>query len=196
MMFVGIVIILSACVVGASRHFPDQTGTVLEQDTDTAIPDAIVVARWKGWISQLVDSQSVCYHVETSSTDAKGRYDIKDWTKLSGKVHHESISYTVYKPGYRQTATKGNSHYLEKERGSVEERLEYLSSIAVTCGMKSEDQQKLLALYSAIYEEANRIAKTNQEKRKALYHLKRIEWIELGSDEAWRRFYQRERELQ
>ena len=56
-----------------SDDVTEESGLVLEEGTDTTIEGAIVIARREGWISQLVDSQSVCYHVETANTDKSDR---------------------------------------------------------------------------------------------------------------------------
>ena len=72
-LLVGLITSLASCSIGTPRHWSEQTGTVLEEGTDTTIEGAIVIARREGWISQLVDSQSVCYHVETANTDKSGR---------------------------------------------------------------------------------------------------------------------------
>ena len=58
-------------------------GKVLEEGTETPIPDAIVVVRWQGRVSSLVDSHGVCVHVDSTVSDSQGRYKFTQWNKPS-----------------------------------------------------------------------------------------------------------------
>lgn len=187
---------LAACV-SAGKVWPEQTSIVLDEDTREPIEGAIVVARWIGTISQLVDSQTTCYHVESTTTDSQGRYRIPAWAKMPGKVGHNEVQYTAYKAGYVHTRTDRatGDQYLRRDKRGAKERLEYLDRAAVFCPDADESMRKLLPLYKALYAEASNLAKTNEERIEALYHLKRIEILEVGSDEAWRRFRERQREF-
>ena len=189
-------ITLTACV-SAGKVWPEQSGIVLDGDTRQPIEGAIVVARWIGTLSLLVDSQTTCYHVESGTTDAQGRYRIPAWAKMPGKVGHNEVQFTAYKAGYVHTRTDRvtGDQYLRRDERGVKERLEYLDHTAVFCPDADESMQKLLPLYKAMYAEANSLAKTSEERIEALYHLKRIEILEVGSDEAWRRFRERQREF-
>lgn len=189
-------ITLAACV-SAGKVWPERTGVVLDGEIRQPIEGAIVVARWIGTISQLVDSQTTCYHVESTRTDAQGRYRIPAWTKLPGKVGHNEVQFTAYKAGYVHTRTDRatGDQYLRVDKRGSKERFEYLDRAAVFCPDADESMRELLPLYKALYAEASNLANTNEERIEALYHLKRIEILEVGSDEAWRRFRERQREF-
>jgi len=86
--------------------------------------------------------------------------------------------------------------YLQPFTGGREEKLAYLSRMAVSCSDKKEIEINLLPLYKALYEEARNLTVTRKEdKLKVLYRLRDVERLELGSDKAWENFRQREREL-
>lgn len=181
-------------------------GTVLEEGVGKPIPDATVVVRWEGTAFSFAHTQSVCIHVESAITDDKGHFRIPAWraSVQPAGVHDLKPLVTVHKPGYeeyrapgyvRTEAFKQNIRYLKPFTGGREERLEYLSRAAVSCSHVKEIEIKLLPLYKALYEEANSIAVTKEEKIKALHHLKDIEKLELGSTKAWENFHRREKDL-
>ncbi|BCO30778.1 hypothetical protein TspCOW1_08810 [Thiohalobacter sp. COW1] len=103
---------------------------------------------------------------------------------------------TAYADGYRMA----DRHPKDKKMmipfvGSTVERLKYLSLIAVSCSHKKKVEVKLLPLYKALYDEASDIAKTPEEKRMALYRLRDIERLELGSEQAWEKYREREKKI-
>ena len=186
--------VLSACVLSGEAI----EGQVLEQGTGRPIPGAIVVARWRGDLFAFVTTQSVCVQVETATTDTQGRYRLPAWRKKSdiGWVRNIFPVLIVYKKDYRQTENYRNSmQYLQPFTGTSEERFEYLSRLAASCSDRQEIEINLLPLYKALYEEARTLAATKDERLKALYRLRDVERLELGSDQAWENFRKREREL-
>lgn len=194
----GAFILLTACV-SAAKHTPAQTALVLDEETQLPIEGAIVVARWIGTISQLVDSQTTCYHVESATTDAQGQYSIPSWTKLPGKVHHNAIEVTVYKAGYRQVwvnKATGNQ-YLKRDIGSVEERLEYLKWLHGTtrCGAQNESENNRLPLLKALYEDVKLHGGGKKSAPNEMSPMESIQYdieiLELGFEEAERRHLKR-----
>lgn len=151
------VIALAACA-SAGKTWSEQTGVVLDEETKEPIEAAIVVARWIGSISQLVDSQTTCYHVETATTDAKGRYRMPAWTKIPGKVGHNEVQFTAYKAGYLHTRTDRatGDQYLRRDTRGVKERLEHLSGLmkSASCYDAGKSERALYGLRAAIYYEA------------------------------------------
>ena len=124
---------LTACGVSSSPI----EGRVLDAETKKPIAGAIVIARWDGTYSALVDSHTVCYHVETATTDKDGRYKIPGWwEEPKGPFFGEGPMYLdAYKPGYekywpagydRTEDFKNNVLYLAPFKGTKEERLTYL----------------------------------------------------------------------
>jgi hypothetical protein len=193
---------LTACALSGKAI----EGQVLEEGTNKPIPDAIVVARWQGTYSAIAETRTVCYHVETATTDAAGRFRTPAWSaRTKGPFFSpETVIITAYKPGYeaylpsgygRTEAYRKNIRYLKPYTGTREERLAYLSRIAVSCSDKKEIEINLLPLYKALYEEAKGLAVTRDDKLKVLYRLRDVERLELGSDKAWENFRRSEREL-
>lgn len=159
-------ITLTACV-SAGKVWPEQTGFVLDEDTREPIEGAIVVARWIGTLSLLVDSQTTCYHVETATTDAQGRYRMPAWTKMPGKVGHNEVQFTAYKAGYVHTRTDRatGDQYLRRDKQGAKERLEYLDHLMTSVGCRDagESEKYLYALREAIYFEAKVLGAASEQ---------------------------------
>lgn len=194
--------LMAGCALAPPREVPTQTGRVLDEETQQPIEGAIVVVQWSGVTAHTfipVDSRRVCYHAESALSDGNGRFKTRSWEEerqhrgLSGK---RAVA-TAYKAGYRHVRVDmaTGDQYLKMDMGSVKDRLEYLSHIAVSCGADRADQLKLLPFYKALYQEANNLAETKEEKKKALYRLLDVEQIEIGYDEAWRRLDSRVKAL-
>ncbi len=151
-----------ACSIGSVRHWDVQDGLVLDATTQNPIEGAIVVARWQGWISALVDASSVCYHVETAKSDAEGHFRIPKWTKLPGKVHHGDVVFSTYKAGYRQVHGENKKLYdvqsLKRDLGSSQDRLCYLFRLptVLNCGVDGSEGQYYSVL-NIIFAEAKQL---------------------------------------
>jgi hypothetical protein len=202
----GLLFGLSTLAACATTPLQPVQGQVLEEGTNKPVANALVVGRWMGTVTHgIVESRTVCYHVESTTTDAEGRFTLppteKEYKYRDGD-HYTSI--TVYKLGYeaylppgyaRSEAYRQNIRYLQPFAGGREERLAYLSRIAVSCSDKKEIEINLLPLYKALHEEAKGLAITRDDKLKVLYRLRDVERLELGTDKAWENFRRREREL-
>ena len=148
-------------------------GQVLEEGTGKPIPDAIVVVTWKGDWWQWVQSSTVCYHVETARTDAEGKYHIPAWS-LPWEIEHLTVTgketfYEAYKPGYTQPFNPGNKPkniLLARFKGTKDEYFDYLFG-AASCTSAGESRKNLYRLYSAIAEEAQALAETPDQKKRA-----------------------------
>jgi len=185
-----------------------ESGKVIDASTNEPVEGAIVVARWIGHLATWAHGSTNCYHVESTTTDESGEFHIPKWKKeytedWQKNVRPRYVDVTVYKPDYQfsprqleeQSHLKG-VYYIEPFKGSTEERLTYLSSVAVSCSDKTEIEINLLTLYKSLYKEAKSLAVINKEdKLKVLYRLRDLERLELGSDKAWENFREREREL-
>ena len=167
---------LTACGTGkAELSSGPISGQILEAPTKKPIAGAIVLVRWQGVYSQVVDTKTACYHVETATTDAEGRYQTAPWkepTRGSAfslgprmidayKAGYESH----WPPGFDRTQDyKQNIYYLAPFKGAREERLKYLERMleATRCGSQNESERNLYALFHAMYEEAKTIAATKE----------------------------------
>ena len=163
---------LTACGVSSKPI----EGRVVDTETKKPIAGAIVIARWDGTYSALVDSHTVCYHVETATTDQDGRYKIPGWwEKPKGPFFGEGPMYLdAYKPGYekywpagydRTEDFKNNVLYLAPFKGTKEERLKYLGRqiTGTRCSAAGDKYKNLYPMYRAIYEESKSVSKSYME---------------------------------
>ena len=143
-------------------------GKVIDEETNKPIPGATVSALWIGNVFALVDTQSACVHAQASTTDYRGEFNMPEWRKESqiGWVRHIKPSIIAHKHGYIFSRYENNTIYLKPFRGNVSERLEYLSTIldANRCGSKDESERTLHHLYNSMYQEAKRIAISENDK--------------------------------
>ena len=173
---IGFLVMLPLSACGASGG--PVAGQILEAGTKKPIPEAIVIVRWQGTYSRIVDSQDVCYHVETATTDAEGRFRTPGWVERKPRGPFFSPGgwdITAYKPGYETdwpaaySATedyKRNIRYLKPFTGTKAERLKYLMHVleAARCGATDGSERNLHPLYKTLYEEGSGIALTKREK--------------------------------
>lgn len=186
---------LAACALSGDAV----KGRVLEEGTHKPIPGAIVVVRWQGRVSSFVDSQGVCYHVETATTDEQGNYQTKAWSqKQDYSVKFDHLSVDAYKPGYGlpgRPSQVSEIARLAPFKGTRGERLEYLKNmIGNECGAREDYAQKLIPLYRSLYEEARSISVTKEDKKVVRTLHYSIDRLELGNDEADKKLFGREYE--
>jgi hypothetical protein len=192
---------LTACALSGQAL----EGQVLEAETKKPLIDSLVVARWQGTYSAIAETKTVCYHVETATTDAEGRYRMPAWSAESKGPFFspETVIVTAYKLGYeiysppgfvRSEEYRQNIRYLQPFAGGREERLKYLERAEQsirTCRSPQAEEKNLLPLYRAFYEEAKSLAKTKEDQKIADGFLAGMEIIELGYKEGMRRALER-----
>lgn len=165
-----------ALSLGACAHSGGPIeGRVVEDGTNRAVPGAIVVAFWQGSTFELVESHTVCYHVESASTDTQGVYRIPRWSgTTSFFVSDPQVHVFAYYPGYLWngrilTGVKDETTFVVKSAtGSGAERFKTLSQLfgifggcsSATAGMSFK---ALLPLKSEIYKEMKSLAKSPAE---------------------------------
>ena len=199
---IGFLVMLPLSACGASGG--PVAGQILEAGTKKPIPEAIVIVRWQGTYSQIVDSQDVCYHVESATTDAEGRYQIPAWKEKSKGLMFSAGPWLIdaYKTGYETywpaaySATedyKRNIRYLKPFTGTKAERLKYLERLnwVTRCGAAEESEKNLLPLRKALYREARGIAASEEDERIVRGLLSDLEILELGYEEALKRALER-----
>lgn len=182
---------LSACALSGGSI----DGKVVEEGTNKPIPNAIVVVQWVGNLWAVVESQTVCVHALTTTTDAQGRFHFPAWAKAStiGPVTGVEPSITVYYPGYTlvrltppPSSERFSSHgyplepyplglfgikpttlHLAPFTGARRERLEYLQKLSSATGCYSggESEKSLLALRTALYDEARQLARPGADQK-------------------------------
>lgn len=178
------------------------SGVVIDKSTGEPVEGAIIVAQWQGAVASPAHSQTECYHAETATTKEDGTFRIPAF--LGGPwyiMNKRSFVSAAYKEGYRQMSNREIEEanvqealqdviYLVPFAGARAERMKYLSTLAPPC-----EGLELVPLYRALYEEANKIAVTKQEKLKALSRLYDLEKQTIGADSAWENFKNRKREI-
>lgn len=193
---------LGACALSGEA----MQGRILEEGTNKPIPGAIVVVRWEGLTtsgSWFVEASTVCYRVETATTDEQGNYQTQAWRQPQHKdytVKFDRIRVDAYKPGYgfpnKLSRVKG-IEYLAPFEGSRGERLGYVKRLfgATACGAQNESEKNMLPLLKALYEEAKLLGgdkKPAPNEMSLLESLKYdMEIIELGFEAAEKRHLQR-----
>lgn len=160
-------------------------GRVVEAESRKPIEGAIVVVRWEGYVSALVDSQSVCVHVQTTTTDKDGRYKFPAWNKPDkrGPVKEIRPDITVYKTGYQwpdKILGKANEYYLTPAKGTSAEKLKFFERIVRSfgCGAAGRSGKNKYNLYKTLYNDAKPLIKTEEDK-------KTLAWLKWVAAKAW-----------
>ncbi|WP_461573349.1 transthyretin-like family protein [Sulfuricaulis sp.] len=197
---------LTACAVSGDAI----DGQVMKEGTNKPIPGAIVVVRWQGNAGGPVDSSTICYHVETATTDEQGRFHIKAWKTteeavglhttwyqrlfMGPTIFDREVMTTAYRPGYTFSTkpSEKNTVWLKPFTGTREERFKDLVRVSTSCGSAGESERNLLPLIKALYAEASSIATTAKEKEITDNILMSSEAIEFGWKEAEKRAEERQ----
>ena len=173
-------------------------GDVRLSEGGAPVVGALVLARWIGHVGY---SGSVCYHAASTRTDEFGRYRIEEWRKPSpfGNKPDQYPTIRVFAPNLVEAPTGGGPHVrMVRFNGSSAERLDYLVNGQhwTYCSATDEPTEKAsLSALTAIFAEADSIAKTPDEKYRTYGMLRRLETAEVGEDEATRRYNKRLDEL-
>lgn len=180
-------------------------GQVLEAGTNRPIPGAIVIVRWKGTYSiPFADTRSSCYHVESATSDAQGRFKTSVWTAESkGPLFSEDYwEIDAYKAGYeswrpanfhKTEEYKRNVRYLSAFKGTSGERLRALWSLEAQCGSAGVSEKNLIPLRRALYEEAKGLVQSPEDAKIAKSMLYQLEILELGYEAATKKMYPQNR---
>jgi hypothetical protein len=164
--------------------------------SEKPIVGAIVLARWEDDVYH----GTVCFHVESTITDAEGRYHIPAWEKkhIWGNTGNQRVHVRPHKAGYRWTDKhiKNELRSLTLDNRTREQRLEYLRTLSPGCGSRDESEKNQLPLLRAVYEAAESIAITKEDMRTLNGILYKLEIIELGYEVAQERFLKKARALQ
>ncbi|BCO30780.1 hypothetical protein TspCOW1_08830 [Thiohalobacter sp. COW1] len=168
-------------------------GVVVVAETGKPIEGAIVVARWTAQLNQIADSSTMCYHVETTTTDSEGRYLIERWRSSHPPMLQQlfmfdrEVHVTVYAKGYRMP------NRLKKDRvtmvphgvGGIK-RLSYLKKLsnATHCGEAVDSKMNLLLFKQSLYDEARELASSREGNDIVETLLFGVESLSVGSDKA------------
>ncbi|MDH5648495.1 MAG: carboxypeptidase-like regulatory domain-containing protein [Gammaproteobacteria bacterium] len=142
-------------------------GKVIDQTTGKPIEGAIVVAYWQGQVPMPAETQTTCYHVESTTTDKDGTYRTPFWFALPQTVMNPKIAVIVYQPGYDHYQGPETPHEkrLTPFTGTREERLEYLRKLHAGCPGAKGTYKNLYLIRNSVYEEAVKLAVTDNDKK-------------------------------
>lgn len=160
-------------------------GRVLGAENKGPIRDVVVVYRWIGTASNFAGTSDVCYHLESAVTDANGLFVIPAWSESLLNWQHLVLGAkrywiaVAYKPGYvvsdltyKEEALRQHIVYLEKQKSqSREDRLWDLVGLIGRTDCEpasepaSEQRQKILGFYRAIYREAVGSSQTSDDQK-------------------------------
>ena len=188
------IVFLSVAAV-LSLAFPSYAmeGQVLEEGTNKPIEGALVVAIWKGSQVRPAHSSTVCYHVETTTTDAQGKYRIQDF---SGNLNpfiadRQSSIGSIYKRGYHVSKQKPPAvgiELLALHSGAQDQQFEQIGArVPYECSLTDEGKKSLLPLMRLMYEEMKSNAKTLKQMEQVDGMLNSIESVEFGAEVAYER---------
>ena len=156
------------------------SGRIIDEETRKPLANVFVMAKWDGHVNLGAIGKTICYDFAMTQTDADGRFSLRDWSwNINPFVTSRSRSSEVYLQEYIWSTNnflyQGDDRSdageikLKKYEGSVMDRLMKLASARnEDCISEHRTRSTLLPLYAARYEEAQRIAKTPEEKKQAL----------------------------
>lgn len=151
-----------------------QDGQVIDTETWTPLPGALVIAEWTADIGGPVQSSQVCFHLAVALTDENGRYHIPAWhrrpvadweggiaglnnVQLSRRTYKEGYGFIKEDPRLRTTLLTAPFH------GTPEERITQLAYEGTRgCGAHDGSRVHELALWKAICAEARTIPLARQ----------------------------------
>ncbi len=162
--------------------YPEMHGRVLHEIHDAPLPHTMVVALWKGNLGNPGEGKTICYHVENTTSDDKGFFIIPDWREPSQfeDLNDRNVHVYAYRKRYRTSeltkeiiTPKNYNYYLSKPRDMDDEdqarkdRLRYLQQLVgdTICDLKGDSRANLIPMYTAIVEEAEELAVTEQDQQ-------------------------------
>lgn len=190
---------LTACGDIPMRQWFSHRAQVVDVDTEKPLEGVVVLARWTGRKSMLVDTQGTCYHVETATTDRNGWFEIPSYNEGLGKmsISGKSNRFSFYHEGYVFYSKTELLHlhakkiYMKKFKGTREERFKFLSEFNTSCHESDNSEKNSYRIHKALYKEASALAKTSKDLRTLDFMLFKVEMSTLGFEEAHRRFNER-----
>jgi hypothetical protein len=186
---------LAACALSGKAV----EGRILEAGSNKPIPDAIVEARWIGYVSGIADSQTACYHVMVATTDANGHYSMPAWRKditeeWQKNLTPQEVKIDAYKKGYEWAGiiSQDNSvEYLKLFSGTQKGMFRVTASAAKACESGGDSEKNLLPFYQKVYADALPLAVTKEDKYILSNLLYDIEILQMPFEEADKRHMER-----
>jgi len=179
-LILGTMIALAPVIAGCGLIIGDwaQDGQVIDTETWTPLPGALVIAEWTADIGGPVQSSQVCFHLAVTITDGNGRYHIPawhrrpvaDWERGIAGLSNVQLSRRTYKEGYgfiKEDPRIRTTLLTAPFRGTPEERITQLTYEGTRgCGEHDGSRVHELALWKAICDEARKIPLAHQRLTK------------------------------
>ena len=154
------------------------SGRIIDEETGKPLANVFVMATWRGHVNLGAIGKTICYDFAMTQTDADGRFSLRDWSwNINPFVTSRSRASEVYLQEYvwstnnflneGQSRADSGEIKLKKYEGPVMERLVELAIVRYIDCMSEYRMHTLLPFFAARYEEAQRIAKTPEEKKRA-----------------------------
>lgn len=146
---------------------------VMDEETGKPLEGVFVMVSWSSDGPGIVVSSTVCYAFETLQTDKNGMYKLPKFSwNFNPLLWERHRSVELYLAGYERSPNDFHDSDVAKMRrfkGTAQERLKKLSSIAYreSCMSDGQRKEKLAPLYKAQFEEARNIAIDHNEKEMA-----------------------------
>ena len=146
---------------------------VIDEETGKPLEGVFVMVSWHASTANPVISQTVCYAFETLATDKNGMYKMPKFSwNFNPFLWERHRSVELYLAGYERSPNDFHDSDVAKMRrfkGTAQERLKKLSSVAYreSCMSDGQRKEKLAPLYKAQFEEARNIAIDHNEKEMA-----------------------------
>lgn len=181
-----ILTVCALCIAGCAsemvRSWPEINGRVLDAENEAPIEGAIVNVYTHGIESMVIDSQSVCYHIDATVTDIDGMFKFPAWNEglVFSSVGSKHWTVRVFKPGYiesirtnREQSQKEYVWYQRKFQGTREEWFSYLRRMymSTSCGNAGQAKIDVLPVLEAVLRDAEQLASTGEE-------VKFVRWLQ------------------
>ena len=148
------------------------SGEVRDTSTGKPVVDAIVLAIWYGDVSKIVESGTICLHVDTARTGADGKYQMPAWSLpwswRNLRVTTRAPIAAVYKTGYFRNSAqteKPGELLIRPITGTKAEQFESLIS-AGGCADGGESRKSLYQIYMLVARELEPLAETSEQTRR------------------------------
>ena len=155
-------------------------GTVIDKATGKPIAGAVVATSWSGYVPIAVQTLFVCYDLEVTTTDERGRFTISTFGKFRPFLQNKNRSIDVIASGYEADRSSIDLDYVMVPRqGTKSEQFEKANRYQRNAGCP-DDKKKMLPFMKAVYKDLASLALTKKELDTADSLLWQIETIELG----------------
>ena len=138
-------------------------GTVIDKATGKPIAGAIVATSWTGYASMIVQTQHVCYDLEVTTTDERGRFTVATFGKLRPFLQNKNRGTSVFVPGYQiDPASHELNFIMVLRQGKKSEQFAKANRYQRNAGCP--DDEKNASIYESCLQ---RFGVTGRDKRRA-----------------------------